>query len=730
MPSLNLSGKFYPTFTSTFTSNANRYLDADKACIQRTVEQLLRFNTSASRPGMLLGKIQSGKTKTFLAVMALAFDNEFDIAIVLTKGTKALAKQTLERVYKEFAFFVESDMLQVYDVMIVPKVLTGYELNQKLIFISKKQSDNMDRLATLFNKDYPQLANKKVLIIDDEADYASIGFRRTRQEGIIVNTTTRQIDELRQTLSASAFLQVTATPYSLYLQPEEFVIQGNEFSPVRPSFTELVPLHQNYIGSDYYFESKADGKSAASLMYQSVSREELNILRHADRRRFKIEECLTSGAVNSLRNAICNFIVGGCMRRLQEKYSGHSLKKFSFLVHTETAKVAHSWQEQIVIAIVEKLKNALQDNQVLLRQLLSAAYDELSLSINIINHYVPPFEAVSQECFEALREEWVMITTVNSERQVEELLDAEGQLRLRTPLNIFIGGQILDRGVTIANLIGFFYGRRPAIFQQDTVLQHSRMFGFRPAADLAVTRFYTEPTIYDAMMRMHESDSALRQEIERNPNSSIIFIQRDSNGRVRPCSPNKILVSRTTTLRPFKRILPVGFQTGYKTSIAPIISEIDRILDEANTHEDFKEPFEISFALAANILRNIENTLEMAENEGYDFDWKAACATLRFMSDMPDAFQKRGKVWCLVRKNRNLNRIVSIGSHAVYSDAPDTTRTEGEVARRIAIDNPMLILIRQNGNEDLGWRGTPFYWPVIIAQQNLRTSIFAHETMA
>jgi hypothetical protein len=31
----------------------------------------------------------------------------------------------------------------------------------------------------------------------------------------------------------------------------------------------------------------------------------------------------------------------------------------------------------------------------------------------------------------------------------------KGQLRLRTPLNPFIGGQILDRGITIKNLIGF-----------------------------------------------------------------------------------------------------------------------------------------------------------------------------------------------------------------------------------------------------------------------------------
>ena len=44
------------------------------------------------------------------------------------------------------------------------------------------------------------------------------------------------------------------------------------------------------------------------------------------------------------------------------------------------------------------------------------------------------------------------------------------------PYNLFIGGQILDRGITINNLIGFYYGRNPKKFQQDTVLQHSRMY--------------------------------------------------------------------------------------------------------------------------------------------------------------------------------------------------------------------------------------------------------------
>ena len=88
------------------------------------------------------------------------------------------------------------------------------------------------------------------------------------------------------------------------------------------------------------------------------------------------------------------------------------------------------------------------------------------------------------------------------------------QLKLRTPFNMFIGGQILDRGITISNLIGFYYGRNPNRFQQDTVLQHSRMYGARSTADLAVTRFYAPQHVYQVMKRIHEFDAALREAFE------------------------------------------------------------------------------------------------------------------------------------------------------------------------------------------------------------------------
>ena len=721
MTSIIQNGLFFEKFL-----NDSRYGQVDIQAITETVQNLLDTETNLDRPGMLLGKIQSGKTKTFIAIIAMAFDNGFDGAIILTKGTKALSKQTIERISKEFKDFTDREMLQPYDVMTMPKKLTGYEVNQKLVFVAKKQSDNMDRLFDVFSN--PALKNKKILIIDDEADYASIGFKKTKEEGIQINTTTSQIDSIRKLIKNPSFLQVTATPYSLYLQPESIEIKGTEFKPIKPAFTQLVPVNKDYVGGDYYFNDSLDVENIASHLYIPITRQELEVLHKPDRRKFKIEEALKSNAIFSLRLAIVGFIVGGCIRRLQDQRESKDAKKYSFLIHTESNKNAHAWQEDVVNALYNQLSDAIHCNDPICDKLFTEAYTEFVKSIQLEGFYLPPVQDVIKLAKTALTEEWLMITKVNSEKQIEELLDADGQLKLRTPLNIFIGGQILDRGVTITNLIGFYYGRRPKIYQQDTVLQHSRMYGFRPKNDLAVTRFYTEPGIYQAMKAMHECDSALRTSFENaDGDQSVVFIRKDESGLIRACSPNKILISEVTTLRPYRRILPVGFQTDYPTYLKPVVSSIDKLLDDLGSTDG--EPFLIDSDIAIDILRKVQKTLKCEVEEGYQFDWDAAASIVGYLSSLSRNPVEQGKVWCLVRTNRNLSRTKSDGVQTLYSDSPDTARTESAVAKSVAINNPMLMLIKQNGLEENGWRGSPFYWPVIYAQKNVKTVIFSSEIL-
>lgn len=699
--------------------------DTEK-CIENTVSKLIDFTTTTDRPGMVLGKIQSGKTRAFIGVIGLAFDNGYDAAVVLTKGTRALAQQTYERLSKEFKSFKDEDELQIFDIMQMPNNLVQWELNQKMIIVVKKETNNLKRLYEKLFEIYPSMKSKRILIIDDEADFASVGFEKTKQQRIDIKKIAGQIDEIRNKLDSSSFLQVTATPYSLYLQPDDLGISetGQWFKPVKPAFTELVPYGEAYIGGEFYFKKNNDKDSVSSYIYEEVKWTELEALRKQDRRRFKIEEALISDKITALREAIINFIVGGCIRNIQQEEGKvkSKTKKFSFIVHTEQKKTSHDWQNQVVSEIVKQFTESVDSNEELFNDITLKAYNNLKKSIIIQGLYIPSYEAVKKEIIKALQKEYLMITTVNSEKDVNELLDENGQLKLRTPLNIFIGGQILDRGITIGNLIGFYYGRNPSNFQQDTVLQHSRMYGYRPVEDLVVTRFYTTMRIYESMKKINEFDETLRQKIASiEQDNAVVFIQKDSKNSIIPCSPNKILLSEITTIKPFKRLLPVGFQTGYKYNVEPAVNEIDILIDKLNP--EGKSYFKMDFSEAVYILRQIEKTLVF--EPGYEWDVEAMISTIEYLSNNTTNIDSKGKVWGISRKNRNISRTTIEGR---FMDAPDTPRgkeSEGRVAKEIADDIPALIMLRENGSEKLGWKEQPFWWPVLVAPKDSPTIVYS-----
>jgi len=704
-------------------------------CASDTVTKLLETATSSEHPGMLLGKVQSGKTRTFISILADGFDRGFDVAIVLSKNSKALIEQTVKRLESEFHTFTEDSDIEIYDIMTAPETFNKFELQAKHIFIAKKQVHNLQRLITLFKDKCPAMSKMRTLIIDDEADNASIGY--ARHEGDIEATKIASlISELRHNIDDVSFLQVTATPYSLYLQPSAIEV-GNvtEFKPTRPAFTSLVPVPDAYVGGDTYFgeEALSDTPTIEKLIHHVVNHKEFQTLKTPDRRRFKVEECLTSEAISSYRHAIVTFITGGCIQILNAEAENLKTRnlRYTFLVHSEAAKGSHAYQETITSTLYDQLQKEAGSDSELFRNLIQDAYDDLSESIKLSSQPLPEFSAVLEKTKEALIDEYVTITKVNSDEDVACLLDKTGQLKLRSPLNIFIGGQVLDRGVTLANLIGFYYGRRPQKAQQDTVLQHSRMYGYR-RKDLAVTRFYTSSNIRSMMFEMEEFDSALRTAIEtaekEGGDDAVQFIRRSSSGNIVPCSPNKILVSKTQTLRRFRRILPVGFQSGYKSYISTTIEEIDAVIESLGGFEQ-DPPVSIPLAMAIDLLNKIESTLEWGDSEEDNppFDWEAARSALTHLSSQNTIESERGQVLLWAAQNRNINRLPAKDSHTRFADNPDSRKTEGEIVRKYAINTPMLFLLRQNGKEEKNWRGTPFYWPLIQAQKNTPTSIYTSE---
>ena len=662
-------------------------------CVRETVAALVSQPTDARKPGMLLGKIQSGKTRAFLGIIAAAFDEGFDVAIVLTKGTRTLAKQTVNRISREFSVFRDSEQLAVYDIMTVPN-LTDWEIeDQKLIFVAKKEANNMRRLIKLFAETHRTLANKRVLIVDDEADFASIRFTRKKDsDDIEQGRIADKIDELRRELSRPAVLQVTATPYSLYLQPDEYEVSAGTnftFEPKRPAFTKLVPIHSRYVGGDQYF-GEHDEDSPEFYLWHEVNPDELSALRKEDRRRIKKSEILTINNTQALRHAIVTFVTAASIRRLQQRLHHEVPKRYAMIVHVETSRHAHSWQHTVAGEIIEAIGEATKKHGPIFDRLVADALNDLQRSIKAEGLLFPDRTEIVKAVREAFQKGAVATEKVNSDNDVEALLDDNAELRLRTPYNVFIGGQILDRGITVPNLIGFYYGRSPRRMQQDTVLQHARMYGDRPRADLSVTRFYTTAHNYLALRAIHEFNSALRHAFETGAHDrGVAFIVKDNASHIIPCAPNKILASDVVALRPGGSYLPFGFQTKSKTVLAPIINQIDVLISSMTSRG--KGPVKVSTETAIKIIDLTESCFDF--ESGYGFDWEACRAAIEYFSRIASPPNERNFCWLNAETGRRLRRIRAEGR---FSDAPHTYQDRA-IVREIGDRLPVLAMFRQEG---------------------------------
>jgi hypothetical protein len=741
---LNKNGNFYPIFAKQQDYNAEM-----RTCVETVVDRLLSTETTDDRPGMLLGKIQSGKTRAFMGSIALAFDNGVDVAVIFTKGTLLLAEQTLTRINNDYATFINANEMVAQDIRSLKDELTHFERNMKRVIVCMKEDDNVKKLITFLTVTNPKLSKKSILIVDDEADAASIGFSML-DDNVKMNKVPKLIDDLRSELETAHFLQVTATPYSLYLQPKEIKISGLKLKPMKPAFSVRVPVHERYIGSDFYFAYEPDKPCIASQLFIPVPEDEFTILSKKDRRRVDVDDLLNCKGVEKLVDAIVNFVVAVAYRRLQLNKNQY----FSMLIHADASKNSHEWQVRLVEGIRQELMDGLAKDSPRVLTLLKDGCRQMIASGKIAKAETqldsPEETALYAECCRAISEEWVSVIKVNSEKQMREVCNPKtGELILKTPCTIFVGGQILDRGLTIGNILSFFYGRRPKKFQQSTVMQHSRMYGPRPKSDLAVTRFYTTNRVHQAMKQMHERDSALWEHVGDSENE-VNFVFADDNKNIAPCSANQIILSNTTTVKPGKRLLPFGFQIDANCRLKDHTKNIDEILAEVGiTSPDLSKkssvdqankalPVRVKLSLALQILKAMEKSMlwEDEDNRDLGFDWQGTAAILRYYAELKHLKEEDrkapGYVDLVVRWGRELNRNVSESSHVRFNNAP-YSYNETAVYETASSSYPMLDVIQQLGDKAPdkevadSWNGGPFWWPVLWCPKDSKYMIYGHE---
>lgn len=707
-----------------------------------TVDKLMQTGPDAQKPGLLLGKIQSGKTRAFVGIMGRAFDKGFDYCVVLSKSSKALIEQTVKRMKSEFEDYIfnplygQKTKIAVYNAIDRPQMTQSKVDEYKNIFVAKKQKENIHALITMFSS--PFFAGKKLLIIDDEADFVSHAFRKVHGNDEVC-VIAQLIDTMMALNSSSRYLQVTATPYSLYLQPDDTVVLSNgSVAPFRPRFTTLVPIHNNYIGGKEYFVDSKNQNSMYSDLFHPITESAVD---HLDPKRGAhgrvTNNATTTPTFATIREALMQYLVASAIRLLQSKQQQTAEYHSSFLMHVGTTQASHNLQERVVQTILSDWRKCTNGNWTTdMQSLFNSAYTDFSSSINIglqsglISIGIPSFQDVFDRVDDILSNGEYLIQVVNANVKLETLLDENGQLDIsRSALNIFIGGFNLDRGVTIDHVLGFMYGRRPSQFSADTVLQHCRMYGNRSKEDMAVTRLHTTYGLYDILEKINDMDDQLREWFENymnNPNYTgvdpeSVFIQFNAKDGISPCGRNRLMISDLMRLKAFGRVTPSGFQTDSNTAISSTINAIDTLI-QAQPGYVADQPFLMDVDVAKNIIRMIRSTYiynrTVDNNAGLDWDVNEMIAPIEYVTQL----QNSKTMWMLHRpKARDMSRIRQNGR---FVDAPEDGNKDTPLAKSAATVLPILMLIKEKGESGKGWRDAEFYWPCLRLPQNMKSAMY------
>ena len=129
--------------------------------------------------GLIVGRVQSGKTTNYTGVILKAASNGFNVFIVLTSNNSSLANQTAMRLgYDLKACGLTASNCSYLNFLAtgrkdLPEALAKTESGYFYWGVCMKESTGMERLGNWLADSREYVPNMKVLIIDDESDNAS-----------------------------------------------------------------------------------------------------------------------------------------------------------------------------------------------------------------------------------------------------------------------------------------------------------------------------------------------------------------------------------------------------------------------------------------------------------------------------------------------------------------------------------------------------------------------------
>jgi Z1 domain len=626
--------------------------------------------------GLIYGKVQSGKTITTIATLAMLSANKFRCFIVLTSDNTWLGKQTASRFRTELdggpVVFNWEDWKK--DPKSFGKSLKDYIQDTGVVLISTKNIRHLEALLDVLNS--AESKSVPCIIFDDEADNASLNTNEAKQSkkgrtNVADSSIFDVIGKIRKNIPNHIYLQITATPQSLLLQSLNH--------PCKPAFCILSKPGNGYMGGDLFLDER-------SSYYRPFDSNELEVLKGGD-----INPGNSWAIPKGLRLALCCFFLGSMSKMLTSNYLE---EKYSCLIHICYKKINHSNIEAVVRSFVVKLDKSLRGNRSQTDKnealkYLQEAYQELKkTSTNL-----PELEVLVEELKHKLRN--AVPKVINADNPNKEPDYNPG-------MNILIGENRLGRGVTIDGLMITYYGRDAKQKMMDTVHQHARMFGYRRSL-LDVTRLFIPEHIFDDFCAIHESDEGMREIVGDNPDE--LSIKPVWVGKtLRPTRSNVLNPSEINAFTPGISTFPRD-PMWKKNEIKVHTENLDSLLINY-TGDDIYHEVDIEF-----LIQVLSHTPSRPVS-GYAWEDNRVCQALEAMKT-----EGISKSRLNIRRGKNgkgldLERKDSWGKNSFFTSA------YVRKAKEDYPDVPTLILGYEKGEKSKRWDDQALYLPTLVFPKN------------
>ncbi len=469
------------------------------------------YGERGSDTGLVVGYVQSGKTLSFTAVMALARDNGFQLIIVVAGSSAQLSDQSHKRIRDDLR--VHADSRRVWALYQNPKPheASGIEglldqwrdphvpqdQRQTVLITVMKQHTHLRNLSRLLTSPELNLAGVSALIIDDEADQASLNTQsqqNARLQRARESTTYTRLMQVRRALPSHTYLQYTATPQAPLLI--------SIIDSLSARWVEILEPGDGYTGGLSFFGPARDRRPNSPPPARTP--QQASIVRIIPATDIPSSANPIQTVPSSLQLALRLFMVGVAAAYARGEASGNR----SMLIHPSVRTADHQtylhWVNDLFYSWRATLR--LGEHDAAAQELMESfrpAYDDIALSAG---DTLPSFEQVKQQLRRAFN---ATDTKEVNRRQGGAPVIIEWRQRFGW---ILVGGQAMDRGFTVEGLTVTYMPRSLGVGHADSMQQRARFFGYK-ASYLGYCRVFLERQTKQAFEDYVEHEEFIRKDL-------------------------------------------------------------------------------------------------------------------------------------------------------------------------------------------------------------------------